>query len=374
MVLQSLQLKNYRIHTDSFLNFSNGIKFIVGENGQGKTTILEAIYSLCTTKNFKASSEQELLQFSSTECEVTGTFQEYTSDNVRIYYSASENKRSFLVNGKQIYRPSEIIGKFPIVLLTPEDHQLTQGAPADRRKFVDAILSQSNPLYMETLLDYSKTIKHRSFLLNKMKEDFRSVSFDELEAWNAKMVGAGSSLIAYRKKFLTLFNAYLLQAYSSILNHEEIPFIDYQTTIANGEADLEKNFFEQLAKRKDEEIRRGTNLVGPHRDDFIFSINGKALRVFGSQGQHKTFQVALRFAQFFYMKDILGRTPIFLLDDAFGELDAKRAVHISNYIRNVGQAFITATDLANLSFLLRNENDRVIEISDGKVSYAQLQN
>ncbi|NCQ16701.1 MAG: DNA replication and repair protein RecF [Ignavibacteria bacterium CG_4_8_14_3_um_filter_37_9] len=374
MVLQSLQLKNYRIHTDSFLNFSNGINFIVGENGQGKTTILEAIYSLCTTKNFKASSEQELLQFSSTECEVTGTFQEYTSDNVRIYYSASENKRSFLVNGKQIYRPSEIIGKFPIVLLTPEDHQLTQGAPADRRKFVDAILSQSNPLYMETLLDYSKTIKHRSFLLNKMKEDFRSVSFDELEAWNAKMVGAGSSLIAYRKKFLTLFNAYLLQAYSSILNHEEIPFIDYQTTIANGEADLEKNFFEQLAKRKDEEIRRGTNLVGPHRDDFIFSINGKALRVFGSQGQHKTFQVALRFAQFFYMKDILGRTPIFLLDDAFGELDAKRAVHISNYIRNVGQAFITATDLANLSFLLRNENDRVIEISDGKVSYAQLQN
>ena len=171
-----------------------------------------------------------------------------------------------------------------------------------------------------------------------------------------------------------MFNAYLLQAYSSILNHEEIPFIDYQTTIANGEADLEKNFFEQLAKRKDEEIRRGTNLVGPHRDDFIFSINGKALRVFGSQGQHKTFQVALRFAQFFYMKDILGRTPIFLLDDAFGELDAKRAVHISNYIRNVGQAFITATDLANLSFLLRNENDRVIEISDGKVSYAQLQN
>jgi len=374
MVLQSLQLKNYRIHTDSFLNFSDGINFIVGENGQGKTTILEAIYSLCTTKNFKASSEQELLQFSSTECEVTGTFQEYTSDNVRIYYSASENKRSFLVNGKQIYRPSEIIGKFPIVLLTPEDHQLTQGAPADRRKFVDAILSQSNPLYMETLLDYSKTIKHRSFLLNKMKEDFRSVSFDELEAWNAKMVGAGSSLIAYRKKFLTLFNAYLLQAYSSILNHEEIPFIDYQTTIANGEADLEKNFFELLAKRKDEEIRRGTNLVGPHRDDFIFSINGKALRVFGSQGQHKTFQVALRFAQFFYMKDILGRTPIFLLDDAFGELDAKRAVHISNYIRNVGQAFITATDLANLSFLLRNENDRVIEISDGKVSYAQLQN
>jgi len=374
MVLQSLQLKNYRIHTDSFLNFSDGINFIVGENGQGKTTILEAIYSLCTTKNFKASSEQELLQFSSTECEVTGTFQEYTSDNVRIYYSASENKRSFLVNGKQIYRPSEIIGKFPIVLLTPEDHQLTQGAPVDRRKFVDAILSQSNPLYMETLLDYSKTIKHRSFLLNKMKEDFRSVSFDELEAWNAKMVGAGSSLIAYRKKFLTLFNAYLLQAYSSILNHEEIPFIDYQTTIANGEADLEKNFFEQLAKRKDEEIRRGTNLVGPHRDDFIFSINGKALRVFGSQGQHKTFQVALRFAQFFYMKDILGRTPIFLLDDAFGELDAKRAVHISNYIRNVGQAFITATDLANLSFLLRNENDRVIEISDGKVSYAQLQN
>lgn len=370
MVLQSLQLKNYRIHSDSLLTFSDGINFIVGENGQGKTTILEAIYSLCTTKNFKASSDQELLQFSTVECEVTGTFQEYTSDIVRIYYSSTETKRSFLVNGKLIYRPSEVIGKFPIVLLTPEDHQLTQGAPAERRKFVDAILSQSNPLYMETLLDYSKTLKHRSFLLNRMKEDFRSVSPDELEAWNTKMVTAGSSLIAYRKKFLTLFNSYLAQAYSAILNDEELPLIEYQTTIANGETGLEEKFSEQLAKRKDEEIRRGTNLVGPHRDDFIFSINGKALKIFGSQGQHKTFQVALRFAQFFYMKDILGRTPIFLLDDAFGELDAKRAAHISNYIRNVGQAFITATDLANLSSFLRSENDKVIEVSSGQIAYA----
>ena len=370
MVLQSIQLKNYRIHTDSFLTFSDGINFIVGENGQGKTTILEAIYSLCTTKNFKASSDQELLRFSAAECEVTGTFQEYTSDLVRIYYSASENKRFYLVNGKQVYRTSEVIGKFPIVLLTPEDHQLTQGSPADRRKFIDAILSQSNPLYMETLLDYSKTVKHRSFLLNKLKEDFRSVSLDELEAWNIKLVKPGSRLIEYRKKFLTLFNTYLLNAYSSILNDEELPRIEYQTTVGNGEVDIETKFFEQLAKRKDEEIRRGSNLVGPHRDDFVFSINGKALKIFGSQGQHKTFQVALRFAQFFYMKDILGRTPIFLLDDAFGELDAKRAANISNYIRNIGQAFITATDLANLSSFLRSENDNVIEVSSGQVAYA----
>jgi len=371
MVLKSLRLKNYRIHGDSFLTFSDGINFIVGENGKGKTTILEAIYSLCTTKNFKASSEQELLQFSAAEYEATGTFQEYTSDVVRIYFSAAESKKSYVVNGKQIYRPSEVIGKFPIVLLTPEDHQLTQGAPADRRKFVDAILSQSNPLYMETLLDYSKTLKHRSFLLNKMKEDFRSVGEDELEAWNKKLVAAGSVLIAYRKKFAASFNTYLLNAYVSILNEEELPLIEYQTTIANGDEGLEEKFFAQLQKRKDEEIRRGTNLVGPHRDDFVFSINGKALKVFGSQGQHKTFQVALRFAQFFYMKDILGRTPIFLLDDAFGELDAKRASRISNYIGTVGQAFITATDLANLSSLLRSGNDKVIEISSGAVSYAQ---
>jgi len=371
MVLKSLQVKNYRIHTDSFLTFSDGINFIVGENGQGKTTILEAIYSLCTTKNFKASSEQELLQFSTNEYEVTGTFQELTSDIVRNYFSATENKRAYLLNGKQIYRPSEIIGKFPIVLLTPEDYQLTQGAPADRRKFIDAILSQSNPLYMETLLDYTKTIKHRSFLLNKMKEDYRSVSLNELEAWNSKMISSGSSLIAYRKKFVSLFNNYLLKAYSSILYGEEIPFIEYQTTVVSEGTDLEEKFAAQLAKRKDEEIRRGANLVGPHRDDFLFSINGKALKIFGSQGQHKTFQVALRFAQFFYMKDILGRTPIFLLDDAFGELDAKRAAHISNYIRNVGQAFISATDLANLSSFLLSENDKVINVSNGCISYAQ---
>jgi len=371
MVLKSLRLKNYRIHGDSSLTFSDGINFIVGENGDGKTTILEAIYSLCTTKNFKAASEQELVKFSNDFYEATGVFQEYTSDTARIYYSTVDGKKTFLLNEKPVHRSSEVIGKFPIVLLTPEDHQLTQGSPAERRKFVDAILSQANPLYMETLLDYSKTLKHRSSLLNKMREEKNTfVHNAELEAWNEKLAASGSKLCSYRQKFLSLFSAYLQNAYTSILHEEEEPAVVYQSTLAGSDAEIKVNFLAQLQQRKDEEVRRGANLVGPHRDDILFSINGKALKVFGSQGQHKTFQVALRFAQFFYMKDILGRTPIFLLDDAFGELDMKRASSISTYIRSVGQAFITATDLSNVSFLFRTGNDSVIDITKGAVSYA----
>jgi DNA replication and repair protein RecF len=134
---------------------------------------------------------------------------------------------------------------------------------------------------------------------------------------------------------------------------------------------LEDCFEKILNEKAEDEIRRGTNLVGPHRDDFIFDINGISLKSYGSQGQHKTFQTVLRFAEFFYLKDKTGNIPIFLLDDVFGELDAERAAAISNYLSTVGQAIITLTDFGNSSFLKKGKEDKVIRISmDGNITYA----
>jgi len=154
------------------------------------------------------------------------------------------------------------------------------------------------------------------------------------------------------------------------MNEEEQPGIDYY--YLNGFKDLKvkEHFIKLLREKKDDELRRAANLVGPHRDDFIFTINDINLKTYGSQGQHKTYQAVLRFAEFFYLKDITSKTPLFLLDDVFGELDAARAHKISDYLKEVGQAFITLTDFGNFSFLKKDRDDNLIKLNSGKVVYA----
>lgn len=370
MTLKNLSLKNFRIHKKSDITFSNNLNFIVGGNGQGKTSILEAIYIMCTTKNFKASSDSELTRFGGNEFEIDGKFEDLTEDIIRIYFNKSDNKRYYFQNGKQLNRNAEIIGKFPIVLLTPEDHSLTQGYPAERRKFVDSVICQASELYLSSLLDYNKTLRQRSNLLFRLNENYSSSLIDQLEAWDEKLINTGTELIRFRMKFVLEFEKYVEESFRFIVDDSEKPVIKYDYLNSYSGDSIEEMFKKLLIEKKDEEIRRRSNLVGPHRDDFIFLINENELKIFGSQGQHKTFQVALRFAQYFYLKDKIGRLPIFLLDDVFGELDSKRAIRISQYLKQVGQAFITITDFANFSFLHKEEDDAKLLISNGEVSYA----
>jgi DNA replication and repair protein RecF len=255
-------------------------------------------------------------------------------------------------------------------LLSPEDHSVTQGSPAERRRFVDSVISQANETYLRNLIDYNKILKQRSSLLNQLRETRNKNLVEELQAWSSILVQAGSYLIKQRKKFISEFNEYVTGSYEIIMDYEEKPRVEYSFFNDYKKDDIEEEFRGQLEERKEEEIARGTNLVGPQRDDFIFSIDGYNLKTYGSQGQHKTFQVVLRFAEFFYLKEITGTEPIFLLDDVFGELDAQRAIRISDYLTGVGQAFITVTDLSDFSFLKRNETDKVIKLSQGQIIYA----
>lgn len=374
MILKSLLLKNCRVHKNSNIDFADNLNFILGGNGQGKTTILEAIYYLCTTKNFKSISDSEFVQFGKNEFEINGLFKDLTEDKIRIYFSQAENKKYYLQNNKLISRSAEVIGKFPIVILSTNDHSITQGSPAERRKFVDQTISQASKNYLETLLDYNKTLRQKSTLLNQINDNYYSSLINELDAWNEKLILTGSELIQYRLKFIEEFKPYLINVYKKIMDEEEIPSIEYNyLNTTNGfdiyENDIKNIFSNLVQERKNDELRRRTNLVGPHRDEFIFKINDNNLRTYGSQGQHKTFQVALRFAEFFYLKEKLGRKPIFLLDDVFGELDTNRAIKISNALREVGQAFITMTDFSNFSYINLSDNDLTIKVTNGEVSY-----
>ena len=369
MILSGLSLKNFRTHKQITLNFSETLNYIVGGNGKGKTSVLEAAYYLCTTKSF-SSKDSEAVTFDEPDFEIKGTFKDLTEDKIKVIFSILDNRKFFFQNDKLITKSSQIIGKFPVVILTPADHQITQGSPADRRKFVDSVISQASNTYLNILLDYNRTLRQRSVILNSLKEKYSAQTLQELQAWTDKLVESGVELIVHRKNFVADFNKYITDSYYKIVEKKEQPIIIYNFLKGLDSSNIVNSFKELLKEKKNEEIRRGVNLVGPHRDDYIFNINDLNLKTYGSQGQHKTFQAALRFAEFFYLKDTTGKTPIFLLDDVFGELDAYRAGRISKYLKEVGQAFITLTDFADFSFLEKEKQDLIITLDNGSINYA----
>lgn len=370
MILSFISLKNFRIHKNLELSFSENLNYIVGGNGEGKTSILESIYYLCTTKSYNAKSDSEIVSFKEKEFEINGLFRDLTQDRIKVFYSLEENKKNYFQNDKLVSRSSEVIGKFPVVILTPADHSITQGSPSERRKFVDSVISQASETYLKTLLDYNRTLRQRSSLLIRIKESRSVHLFTELDAWTERLIVSGLELIGYRVRFIKKFNEYIRNSYRIVMRTEEVPGVTYSFLEEYNGEEIKDQFQMLIAERREDELRRTSNLVGPHRDDYIFDINGINLRTYGSQGQHKTFQVVLRFAEFFYLKEITGKTPIFLLDDVFGELDTDRSVKISEYLRKVGQAFITLTDFSNLSFLKVKNEDMVFKLKNGVIANA----
>ncbi|MFZ1289305.1 MAG: DNA replication and repair protein RecF [Melioribacteraceae bacterium] len=369
MILKSIELKNFRLHKLTNLEFSNNLNFVVGGNGQGKTSLLEAIYYLCTTKNLNQNSDIDALNFNENFFEINGIFSEYSTNKVRIFFDESVKKKNVFLDDKQVYRAASLIGKFPVVALLQSDHAITQGAPSERRRFVDSIIAQSSETYLKLLLDYNKILRNRSTLLSKIREFNSTELFDQLEAWTFSLVKIGSEVIKHRLSFLNEFNEYIQKPYEFIMGKKEFPkikYISFSTEIEN----VENLFQIKINELKNEELKKARNLVGPHIDDFDFFIDGLELKKFGSQGQHKTFQIALRFSQFFYLKGKLKITPIFLMDDVFGELDSFRAKKISSYLKSIGQAFITMTDFSKLENLNVSNDDKIISINNGEAVYA----
>ncbi len=370
MVIKKISLRNFRLHSDSEIDFSEKLNYIVGGNGHGKTSILEAVYYLCTTKNINLNHDSDSVNFNEKELEIIGQFKDLTENNVRLQYSLNTSKKNYFLDDKLIYRASTIIGKFPVVTLTQLDHFITTGAPAERRKFVDSIISQASSTYLKILLEYKKVLRQRTSLLNQIRENPTPLLYTQLDSWNEALINSGTELIEHRIIFIKNYLGYVISSYQKIMGQTEIPEIEYKYFSGESSDSVEEQFRRELKLRREDELRRAKNLVGPHKDDFIFAINGFDLRKFGSQGQHKTFQIALRFGEFFYLKDTLGKTPIFLFDDVFGELDTFRANKISEYLTEVGQAIITMTDFSNLDKLSVSKSSKVIKVFNGEIAYA----
>lgn len=374
MKASTVEIENFRNHAHTVVPCAEGVNAIIGDNGQGKTNIVEAISYLCLTKSFYASGDAVALKIGEDQFSIRGSF---TSDNgfgrtVEALYEKSSGRKTISINGIPVESMSSVIGEFPVVILSPEQSGITNGAPTERRKFLDLIIAQSSKVYLRELMEYRKILRHRNKVLLDAKLARRDCS-EILEPWNEALVETGSHLVHRRRLFIEEFSQDVVRSYESIAGEDEKPEIHYEPSIAAANkgsvAEIKRVFADELRSREEEERRLGVTAVGPHRDEIALSVKGINARKFASQGQHKTLLIGLKLAEMAYLKERCSETPILLLDDVFSELDEHRSDRLVEQLQGFGQVFITATDLRSFpqAFSWKGKN-QTLTVSAGAVT------
>jgi DNA replication and repair protein RecF len=371
MRIKHIALKHFRAHDGAEFPFQPGLNLITGPNGLGKTNILEAVHYLCLTKSFLTSSDRFALRNGSPYFQLIGEFESDTgrSLSVRIAFMPGEGKKLF-VNGVHITPVSEFIGRIPVVVFSPDDYVITAGGPEERRRFVDTMVSQSSSVYLNDLIRYRRTLKQRNDILQKIKRHSAPSDTALLDSWSRELVEIGSRIYRTRYLFIEKFNLLLSEAFDRIGTIVESPSVTYQPlNNTGGSVELEEiraAFTSKMERNTQRERERGITLVGPHRDDLHFELDGLPLRRYASQGQHRSFGLALKFAQYNYLLSETEETPLLLLDDVFDNLDENRIRVFLSLLREdaMGQSMITAArkdifrnvlpDLGDRHILIRN--------------------
>jgi DNA replication and repair protein RecF len=373
MKIRSLHVQNYRIYPEVELDWGSRINLLSGPNGAGKTNLIDAIHYLCMSRSFVTSSDSHAINMNASSFHLKGSFTGTIRPivDIEISYQRGEGK-SILVNGVKLDRLSDLIGRVPVVVLSPDDRQLTFEGPEYRRNFLDAMISQVDAAYLHDLIDYRRVMRQRNRLLLSYGAS-PSKAVGELEPWNVQFVRLAARIINKRNAVLQTFGSYLERAYSLMAGMNHTPSFRYKTVIDNpDEIDrLERKLEEELHARLSKDLERGVTTVGPHRDDITFLLDGLELRRFGSQGQHRLFALSLKLAELYFFSDMLDDLPIFLLDDVFGDLDSvKTAVLMRMLAEHPGQVCITAANTTLLESLIdwSDTENRLIMIDSGTVS------
>ncbi len=348
MRLRSLRLLSFRAHAETEVTFAPGVNLLYGPNGSGKTNLLEAVHYLCLSKSFLTTQDTHALRQGCPFFEVEGRFEgeQRPELTARLVYVPEEGKRIF-INKAPLGRLSEVVGMLPVVVFSPADGALTAGGPDERRRFLDNTLSQARPVYLDDLLHYRRALKQRNALLFAQRRSRSPADPASLQAWDEELITLGARIIERRRRFIAEFAAFLAEAYASIEAVGEEPSIAYETAVAleeeMTEADIAEAFRQALRRLARRERERGRTLAGPHRDELVFRLNDFEVRPYASQGQHRTFGMALKLAKYFYLRDRLNETPLLLLDDVFGDLDPHRSAVFLRLLQSdvVGQSIIT---------------------------------
>ncbi|WP_333589393.1 DNA replication/repair protein RecF [Ligilactobacillus acidipiscis] len=344
MFLQKLQLKNFRNYSEASLNFSPGINVLLGQNAQGKTNLLESIYVLATARSHRTANDRELIRFGNSDADIKGLVHR-RSDDLPLELELGKRGKKARVNHLEQAKLSQYIGQLNVILFAPEDLSLVKGSPTGRRRFIDMEFGQIAPRYLHNLTAYRDVLKQRNHYLKSlsMHQTNDRVYLDVL---SEQLSSFGGSIIAQRQKFLTDLEKYAQELHLSITQGQEQLSFEYDSKLKDiedrSEQELQQIMYTQLKTQYEKEIFQGTTLIGPHRDDIKFLINGKNVQTYGSQGQQRTTALSVKLAEIDVMKEQTGEYPLLLLDDVLSELDGQRQTHLLKTIQNKVQTFLTA--------------------------------
>ncbi len=357
MFIESLELKNFRNYSSLSLSFDEGTNIFYGDNAQGKTNILEAIYLCGTTKSHKGSKDREIIQFQEDESHIRMIL---NKNNVRhkIDMHLKKNKaKGVAIDGLPIRKASELFGIVNLVFFSPEDLNIIKNGPMERRKFMDSELCQLNKFYLLQLMNYNKVVIQRNKLLKDLP--FTGSLKDTLDIWDDQMVFYGTSLIEEREKFILQINKILREIHLNLTGGKEEIQLIYEPNVKK--EDLKK----QLFQGRDRDLKFKLSSVGPHRDDFCIRVNGIDIRRFGSQGQQRSAALSLKLSEIYLVKNIIKDKPVLLLDDVLSELDSSRQNYLLKSIDRI-QTFITCTGMDEFIHSQFTVN-KVFEIVNGTV-------
>lgn len=348
MRLQCLHYKNFRNHR--FLTFKpdDGITVIYGNNGSGKTSLLEGIHYCALTRGMVGATDSECLSFSSDYFLLDGSFlgDQESPTTVKIIYKKDKEKQ-IIVNNSEIKPFSRHIGRIPCITFSPSEMIVVNGSPVERRRFIDNSISQTNRHYLNDLLSFKRVLMQRNALLVQLKENI-NVHTGMLSLWTEQLSRLAASIVYARLQFIAAYLERFKELYTQ-LSVNESPKITYRCSLGNMSNDSSPEYLYSLfmAKYKEterQEIFRAQTITGPHRDDLLFLLNDKEIKKYASQGQIRTFLIGLKLTQHRFFYEILKEKPICLLDDIFSELDTTRIEDIFTILETCGQTIITSAE------------------------------
>lgn len=350
MVCKSIRIENFRNIGEAEVHFSPGVNVLYGDNAQGKTNLLEAVYFTALGKSFRPAKEAELIRFGAEGCRILNTFSDSLRTQTLSYrLSGGRGRRLVEQNGVRVTRMSDMVGAFRVVLFCPEHLSLIQGGPELRRGYLNVALSQLRPVYLRALQRYNQILKERNSLLRRAPEDMATFRATE-PMWSAQLAHEAALIAAMRDVYISRVNRLVAACFSDMTEDGEVPELTYVNSLGlTGEAladraDVEARYLSLLSTRHDREIGAGATLWGIHKDDIAVTLNGRPARQFASQGQQRSLALAMKLAEGeISAQESGGDRPVFLFDDVLSELDSRRRAYLMGELEG-RQVIMTTCD------------------------------
>lgn len=374
MNIERLQLTHYRNYESLTLDFSPKINVFIGENAQGKTNVMESIYVLAMAKSHRTSNDKELIRWDSDYGKIEGVVQKRYG-SLPIELTVSKKGKKGKINHLEQTKLSNYIGQMNVVMFAPEDLNVVKGSPQIRRRFIDMEIGQISPVYLHDLLTFQKILKQRNHLLknNQGRSSLNDVMFD---VYTEQYIQAAVQIIRKRFQFMELLQEWAEPIHAGISRGLETLVIKYRPVTgmdASWTAEEMARYLEKkLAEVKQRELERGVTLIGPHRDDLQFLVNGYDVQTYGSQGQQRTTALSLKLAEIELIKQETKEAPILLLDDVLSELDDYRQSHLLNTIQGEVQTFVTTTSVDGIHHETM-EHARMFHVKQGAIDQVETQ-